>query len=149
MIRPSVRGTLPEAIDVITNRTARRLHDAGLPWTPSEGDRFVLPGRGMDADVFTIAAMVVEVRDAPAGRLIAFNGTTEWALDAVEQAEAIWLPREEQLREALGSAMLSLVRAEDGWRCTVRVDRRLVEVAAAEADEAYAEALLQVLQADG
>ncbi|GGI04224.1 pilus assembly protein CpaE [Egicoccus halophilus] len=125
--------------------TARHLRDAGLSWTPADGDRFVLPDRGMDDDVFTISEMVVEVRSSPAGRLIAFNGTTEWALDAVEQAEAIWVPRESQLREALGEAMLSLVRAEDGWRCTVRVGRQLLEVAAPTAEEAYADALLRVL----
>lgn len=132
---------------MISLDTARRLHAAGLPWTPRDGDRFVLPDRGMDDDVFTISEMVVEVRDAPAGRLIAFNGTTEWSLDAVEQAEAIWLPNETQLREALGPALLSLVRAEDGWRCTVQVGRQLLEVAAGDAEEAYADALLRVLPA--
>ncbi|MFA9430340.1 pilus assembly protein CpaE [Egicoccus sp. AB-alg2] len=130
---------------MISIATARRLRDAGLAWLPQDGDRFVLPDRGMDDEVFTISEMVVEVRAAPAGHLIAFNGTTEWALDAIEQAEAIWLPRESQLREALGESLLSLVRADDGWRCTVRVGRQLVEVAAPGASEAYADALLQVL----
>jgi len=130
---------------MLTLTTARRLRDAGLVWTPQDGDRFVLPDRDMDESVFTISEMVVEVRASPAGHLIAFNGTTEWALDAVEQADAIWLPRESQLREALGDAMLSLVRAEDGWRCTVRVGRQLVETAATTADEAYADGLLRVL----
>lgn len=130
---------------MISLATARRLHDAGLAWLPRDGDRFVLPDRGMDDDVFTISEMVVEVRDAPVGRLIAFNGTTEWALDSVEQAEAIWLPDETRLRESLGDALLSLVRAEDGWRCTVQVGRQLLEVAAGDAEEAYADALLRVL----
>lgn len=132
---------------MISIDTAKRLHAAGLRWTPHNGDRFVLPDRDMDDAVFTISQMVVEVRDAPAGRLIAFNGTTEWALDAVEQAEAIWLPNETQLRRALGDALLALVRADDGWRCTVQVGRQLVEIAAADAEEAYADALLRVLQA--
>lgn len=130
---------------MISLSTARRLHDAGLSWVPADGDRFVLPDRGMDDDVFTISEMVVEVRDAPVGRLIAFNGTTEWALDAVEQAEAVWLPDETQLRERLGEALLSLVRADDGWRCTIRVGGQLLEIAATEAEEAYADALLRVL----
>jgi hypothetical protein len=130
---------------VLSLSTARRLRDAGLPWTPQDGDRFVLPDRDMDDEVFTISEMVVEVRAAPAGHLIAFNGTTEWALDAIEQAEAIWLPNETQLREALGTALLSLVRAEDGWRCTVQLDRQLLEVAAGTAEEAYADALLRRL----
>ncbi len=125
---------------------ASQLHDAGLQWEPSEGDRFVLPDRGMDEEVFTISRMVVEVRTAPIGQVIAFNGTTEWALDAVEQAEAVWLPREQQLREALGDALLSLVRTDDGWRCTTRVDGQLAEAEAGTVDEAYAQALLGVLE---
>ena len=125
---------------------ARQLHDAGLRWEPADGDRFVLPDRGMDEEVFTISRMVVEVRTAPIGQVIAFNGTTEWALDAVEQAEAVWLPREQQLREALGDALLSLVSTDDGWRCTTRVDGQLAEAEAGTADEAYAQALLGVLE---
>jgi hypothetical protein len=132
---------------MIPTERARALRDAGLEWRPTVGDRFVLPGRGMDDEVFTIAEMVVEVRDAPVGRLIAFNGTTEWALDAVEQADALWLPRESQLREALGDRFRSLIRAHDGWRCTVQVGPSFVEVAATSAVGAYADALQQVLQA--
>jgi hypothetical protein len=131
---------------VISIELARALQAAGLPWRPKDGDRFVLPGRDLDERVFTISEMVVEVRSAPAGRVIAFNGTTEWALDAVEQAEAVWLPRESQLREALGDAMLSLVRVEDAWRVTMRIGDDLVERTAAVADEAYGQALLAVLR---
>ena len=125
---------------------ARQLRDAGLAWEPADGDRFVLPDRGMDEDVFTISRMVVEVRTAPIGRMIAFNGTTEWALDAVEQAEAIWLPREEQLRRSLGDALLSLVQTDDGWRCTTRIGETLAESEADTAGEAYAHALLGLLE---
>lgn len=132
---------------MITIELARELQAAGLPWEPSEGDRFVLPGRDLDGRVFTISEMVVEVRRAPVGQLIAFNGTTEWALDAVEQAEAIWLPRESQLRTALGDALLSLVRDDDGWRCTWRHEGTLVEHRGADADEAYGRALLGLLRA--
>lgn len=130
---------------MITLELARELRDAGLSWEPSEGDRFVLPDRNMDEAVFTISEMVVEVHNAPVGQVIAFNGTTEWALDAVERAEAVWLPRESQLREALGAALLSLVRGDDEWRCTVTIEGELVEEVAPEADEAYARALLHVL----
>jgi hypothetical protein len=132
---------------VIPLHLARQLRDAGLRWEPAEGDRFVLPERGMDDEVFTISRMVVEVKTAPVGRVIAFNGTTEWALDAVEQAEVIWLPREQQLREALGDALLSLVRVDDGWRCTTRIGGHLAEAEAGTVDEAYGQALLGVLEA--
>ncbi len=126
---------------------AQQLRETGLRWTPSEGDRFVLPDRDLDGRVFTISEMVVEVRRSPVGDLIAFNGTTEWALDAIEQAETVWLPREAQLRELLGGSLLSLARLDDGWRCTVRIGGELVEVEEAEADEAYGRALLAVLRA--
>ncbi len=126
---------------------ARELRDAGLVWHPADGDRFFLPDREMDDSVFTISEMVVEVKTAPVGSIIAFNGTTEWALDAIEQAEAIWIPREHQLREALGDAMLSLVRLDDGWRCTTRIGGHLVESTGESAELAYATALLRLLDA--
>jgi hypothetical protein len=125
---------------------AQRLRDAGLGWEPAEGDRFVLPDRDLDGRVFTISEMVVEVRRSPVGTLIAFNGTTEWALDAIEQADAVWLPREDQLRTALGDALLSLARTEQGWRCTFHARDELLDVDAATAVEAYGHALLRVLQ---
>ncbi len=132
---------------MIASELARALHDAGLPWEPEEGDRFVLPDRDMDGQVFTISEMVVEVRRSAVGRMIAFNGTTEWALDSIEQAEAVWIPRESQLRVALGDRLLSLARTDAGWRCTVRLGEALHETDADEADEAYARALLHVLRA--
>ncbi len=132
---------------MISLELAQALHAHGLTWTPQEGDRFILPDRDMDGRVFTISDMVVEVRRSPIGSLIAFNGTTEWSLDAIELAETVWLPREAQLRERLGHALLSLARIEDAWRCTVRIGDDLVEVEEPEADEAYGRALLAVLAA--
>lgn len=133
---------------MISYDLAEQLRASGLQWTPAEGDRFVLPDRDLDGRVFTISEMVVEVRRSPVGDLIAFNGTTEWALDAIERAETVWLPREGQLRERLGASLLSLARLDDGWRCTVRIGDELVDLEAPEADEAYARALLAVLRAD-
>lgn len=130
---------------MISFELAQQLRASGLQWTPAEGDRFVLPDRDLDGRVFTISEMVVEVRRSPVGDLIAFNGTTEWALDAIERADAVWLPREAQLRELLGEALLSLARLEDGWRCTIRLGQQLVEVEEAQADEAYARALVRLL----
>ena len=80
---------------------ALALRDAGLRWSPQRGDRFVLPHREMDEDVFVLSDMTVEVHEFPNGRVIGFNGVTEWALDSVEQHEALWLPAEHQLRELL------------------------------------------------
>ena len=131
---------------MISVELARELQTAGLAWHPSDGDRFIRPDRDLGDRVFTISEMVVEVRNSPVGKLIAFNGTTEWALDAIEQAETVWLPRESQLRELLGTALLSLVREDTGWRCTSRIDGSLVEHRADSAEEAYARSLLAVLR---
>ena len=65
---------------------------AGLTWEPAAGDRFVVPGRGIDDEAFVLSDMTVEVHDLPTGRIIGFNGTTEWALDSLELDEVVWLP---------------------------------------------------------
>ncbi len=133
---------------------ARRLEQAGLTWSPQPGDRFVIPDRDLDDEVFVLSDMVIERLDLPdVGAVLAFNGTTEWALDSLEAAEALWLPREDQLRELLGDHVVGLERlpvAPDepaGWLVRARVggrEERHVDVAA---DAAYARALLAVLTA--
>ncbi|QWC84832.1 pilus assembly protein CpaE [Nocardioidaceae bacterium] len=99
---------------------AVRLKRAGLRWTPANGDRFHVPDRDLDDEVFVISDLVVEVRDLPTGRLLAFNGTTEWALDSIEADEVVWLPREDQLRRLLSGAFVSLEAVPHGFVVTVR-----------------------------
>ncbi|HEX8628510.1 MAG TPA: pilus assembly protein CpaE [Catenuloplanes sp.] len=128
---------------------ARRLRDAGLVWKPAPGDRFAIPDRDLDDDVFVLSDMTIAVYDLPDGSVIGFNGTTEWALDDVDQDEAVWLPREDQLRELLGNTFRSLSRA--GARYQVEVDL-LGDRSVVECDQpaqAYAEALLGLLRAAG
>ncbi|HEV7712345.1 MAG TPA: pilus assembly protein CpaE, partial [Asanoa sp.] len=69
---------------------AIRLRDAGLRWKPAPGDRFAIPDRDLDDEVFVLSNMVIAVYELPDGPVIGFNGTTEWAMDDVEQSEAIW-----------------------------------------------------------
>ena len=132
---------------MISLGTAQALRRAGLSWDPTSGDRFVVPDRGMDEDVFTVSEMVVEVRDGPAGGFVAFNGTTEWALDAVMQREVVWLPREAQLRGLLGDAFVRLERTGDRYRCVTTVTGLDGAPVADDPCEAYALALLEQLQA--
>ena len=110
---------------MLSRELATSLRRAGVHWSPAKGDRFMIPDRDLDDEVFVVSDMVVEAVDLPrVGRILAFNGTTEWALDSVEAAEAIWLPREEQLRSLLGDAFVSLERLETepaGYAVTVRV----------------------------
>lgn len=68
-----------------------------------------------------VSHMVVEVIDLPTGPVLGFNGTTEWALDSIAQAEVVWLPRENQLRELLGQAFVALEARPGG--SVVVVDR--------------------------
>ena len=123
-------------VEVISFDLAHRLHDAGLSWSPGNGDRFWLPDRDLDQTVFTVSDMVVEVRDQPAGRVFAFNGTTEWALDDVDEGEAVWLPRLDQLLDRLGSHFLSLTARSGGYVVRVQVgphEEEHVDVGAADA----------------
>jgi hypothetical protein len=121
--------------------TARRLRDAGLPWTPSSGDRFVVADREMDDDVFVVSEMVVEHHQAPTGGLLRFNGTTEWALDQLEVDQALWLPREDQLRHALGDRLVALARLDGTWVVTTTDGATHEDV---DAEEAYATAWLSL-----
>lgn len=125
---------------------ALALRDAGLRWTPAPGDRFVLPGRGMDEDVFVISDMTVEVHRFPTGTVIGFNGVTEWALDSVQQEEALWLPGEHQLRKCLGDRFARLeADPAAGFTVTVVLDDGVISRQAPVADDAYGLALLDVL----
>jgi hypothetical protein len=132
---------------VISVELARKLREAGLRWRPAAGDRFVVPNRAMDADVFVISDMTVDVHNLPHGQVIGFNGTVEWSLDSVEAEHALWLPRESQLRELLAGTFGGLDRTADGWR--VRTERNGVAhtIVDADAEEAYGLALLHLLEA--
>ncbi len=132
---------------MISEGHAAALRDAGLHWHPQPGDRFVLPGRDLDGQVFTLSEMTIEPHHYATGTILGFNGTTEWALDAVAQDEALWLPSEEQMRGLLGATFVSLTtlgprryavttRSAAGLETSYRAD-----VAA----DAYAMALLDLI----
>ena len=132
---------------MMTIELAQRLRDAGLRWTPASGDRFVLPVPGMEEDFFVISNLTVDVHHFASGDVIGFNGTTEWALDSIEQDKAIWLPREEQLRAALGDRFISLEQLDGGYAVSVRAaGGSVARHADIEAERAYARAVLAELQ---
>lgn len=136
---------------------ARELRAAGLVWVPARGDHFVVPDRNMDDDVFVLSDMTIEVHDFATGPVIGFNGTTEWALDSLDQHAALWLPTEGQLRTLLGATLRRLQRTEAAYVVTVVVDAAGTEgtAEAPTAPDAYARALLGLvperllLMADG
>jgi hypothetical protein len=132
---------------MISRALAERLRLAGLVWEPAPGDRFVIPDRDMDDQVFVVSEMTIEAHDRPTGRVIRFNGTTEWALDTIEAHNVLWLPREDQLRERLGEAFVRLEAVPEGF--AVISDHSLAEHrhVARDAEEAYAASLLAALEA--
>jgi hypothetical protein len=131
---------------VLSIELARALRDAGLQWKPARGDSFVVPDREMDSDVFVLADMTIDVHHFPAGPVIGFNGTTEWALDSLEQSEALWVPAEHQLRELLGDAFAGLAPTGDGYRVTIRIDGATGGYDGRDPADAYARALLHLLR---
>ena len=131
---------------VISIELASALRMAGVRWQPRSGDRFAILALEPMGDVFTISEMTVEAHEFPSGTVLGFNGTTEWALDSVSKDEALWLPREDQLRAMLGGTFGSLVATEDSYEVTTHSPSgSSATFAAASADDAYARALLALV----
>jgi hypothetical protein len=130
---------------VISVELARQLRSVGVRWTPVAGDRFVVVDRGMDDDVFVVSDMTVEVHQLPQGPVIGFNGTTEWALDSVEDRDAVWLPRETQLRELLAGTFRHLCQTERGWQVTIAVNDTPFTVEDSDVEQVYGRALLHLV----
>ena len=127
--------------------TAARLKELGLAWDPQPGDRFVVPVKGMEDEVFILSNVIADVHDFEGGAVIGFNGTTEWALDSIEQSDVVWVPREEQLRAVLGAAFVSLEQVSGGFAVHATaggVEGRYVD---ADAERAYGQAVLARLEA--
>ncbi|HEY2878066.1 pilus assembly protein CpaE [Nocardioides sp.] len=135
---------------MISRQLASDLRDAGLMWTPVKGDWFVIPDHGLDQLEFVVSDMVIETRRMAMGRqMLAFNGTTEWAMDTLAASDALWLPRENQLREVLGEAFIGLEHIPGetpGYAVSTLIgntEERFVDV---DVEEAYARAALALLR---
>jgi hypothetical protein len=138
---------------MISLSTAQKLKAAGLVWTPALHDFFAVPDRGMDNRVFVISDIGADMALLKGQSIVTFTGTSDWALDYVMTAEVVWLPTEGQLRQALErhltagtQPVLKLIHAPDGYWCEIRFAGQTLSFRAAEAGEAYAEALLYVLE---
>lgn len=127
---------------MISLELAQALRAAGLTWTPAPGDRFIVPDRDMDAEVFVISDMAIDVHQYTSGMVIGFNGTTEWALDSIEQQSVVWLPRETQLRDQLAQRFVSLTRSAAGYRVVTDEAQQYDDP---DVERAYARAVLASL----
>ena len=128
---------------VITVELARALLTSGVLWEPRAGDRFVVDAELLTGEVFWISDLTVEVQSYRDQSLLGFNGTTEWALDSVTLDQALWLPREDQLRELLGDRLEAVRRLPVGWEVTYAASPGYVRtVTDADLECAYARAVL-------
>lgn len=135
---------------MIARELAVALREAGLVWHPAEGDRFQLdlPDEvelEAEADIFTVSEMTIEARQTPSGTDLAFNGTTEWALDAVTLADAVWLPREDQLRDLLRGTFRRLTRLDDAFLVEIEIAGETLAFEHPDPAEAYGLALLELI----
>ena len=135
---------------MISTALARELRSAGLVWTPASGDSFQIALADFEGDVFTVSDMTIEAHRFPTGTVLGFNGTTEWALDSVALEDALWLPREDQLRELLRGTFRSLQRAAGQGPVVYTVRAAIPDADAAfssdDPSEAYGLAVLALIR---
>jgi len=136
---------------MISTALARELRDAGLVWTPASGDSFQIGLEDFEGDVFTVSDMTIEAHSYSTGTVLGFNGTTEWALDSVALDDALWLPREDQLRDLLRGTFRSLhrgaVESRITYSVTVQVNESDAAFLADDPAEAYGLAVLALIRA--
>ena len=132
---------------------ARSLKEAGLVWKAGVNDFFAVPDRDMDDRVFVISELLANLNIFRGWPVVTFHGTAEWALDYILTAEVIWLPREDQLRQAILDSLqmetvksLQLTFDGQNHRCTLTVDEETIFVDAPSAAAAYGQVLLQLLE---
>jgi len=129
---------------VISVDLARSLAQSGVLWAPAPGDRFTIDQPNVVGEVFWISHLTIDVHTFHGQPLLGFNGTTEWALDSVTLDSALWLPREDQLRELVGDRFVRLSPSDDEWVVEVDSDRGRGEFRDPDAECAYARALLSL-----
>ena len=86
---------------MIAIQLAADLRRAGLAWQPAERDCFSIPGGELDGHIFVLnqlPTLIEMLRGQPA---ITFHGSSEWAIDYLLTADALWIPSETQLRSAI------------------------------------------------
>jgi hypothetical protein len=130
---------------MISTELAAKLRDAGLVWHPADGDQFRIAAPELAGDVFTVSTMTIEAHEFPTGTILGFNGTTEWALDSVAIEDALWLPREDQLRALLRSSFRALRQVDGAYEVEIEALGRQQVFADPKPADAYGRALLALI----
>lgn len=137
---------------MLTLTLAQELKQSGLAWQPRYHDFFVIPDTALADRAFVLTDMMASIEILKGWPAITFNGAVEWALDYVLMQDAIWLPTEAQLRDEIvdriaPAAGLALVRDGAGYRVELTMADEPLVFHAATAADAYAHALLALLNA--
>jgi hypothetical protein len=132
---------------------ALRLRESGLVWEPKLHDLFTIPKTDFEKRLFVVSDIMVDVQQLFGHQMITFNGAVEWSLDYVAIAEAVWVPSEAQLRDSLwqylqnqGQERIVLRSLPDSYTCKIIFRNAPLSFQADSASDAYAKALLQVLE---
>lgn len=138
---------------MLTTGTAQELREAGVRWVPQTLDFFVVPVPGLENQVFVISDMAILAEALHGHQAITFHGSVEWSLDHVWVGEALWLPREEQLRALLAAELsrrgdwrLALEFDAGGCQCTMELGQTGERFTGQDASECLAAALLHCLR---
>ncbi|GAB4579614.1 MAG: hypothetical protein Fur0022_23520 [Anaerolineales bacterium] len=136
---------------------AQQLKAQKISWRPQLFDFFFIPDRDMDDRLFVISDISTYLGVQDGSPIIQFHGAEEWALDQIATREIVWMPTEEQLRQTLEQRLLetmspdadlpllTLARAGNGYRCTIKFRTETLHFDAPIASDAYAMALLHLL----
>jgi hypothetical protein len=131
----------------------QQLKAAGLTWYPSNNDFFSIPYPELSERVFVITDMTVLIELRDGRQMVTFHGTAEWAMDHVLLTEAVWLPREDQVRTQLEQRLMGeaqplfhLTSTLDGYQCEIHHNGETKQFEAFGASDAYGQALLYVME---
>lgn len=139
---------------MLTVGTAQELRAAGLQWTPAALDFFILPLPELENQMFAVSEMTILAEKLHGEPALTFHGTSEWALDHVWTGDALWIPREDQLRQLIEERLagyanwgLSLEAGPGGYRCRLQRDQVVAAFNGHDVSECLAAALLSLLHA--
>lgn len=141
---------------LISLTLAKSLKESGLEWQPALHDFFTVPGSDLESRIFVVSDMMIDVQQLFGHQIITFNGAVEWSLDYIMIAEAVWIPRESQLREILFShsqdetnPLIALDASPDLHVCQIRYRGKTKRFEAKSSSNAYGKALQYVLNQHG
>jgi len=135
---------------MISLELARKLKAAGLVWQATTNDFFAIPDRDMDDRLFVLSDIQAQLDIFRGWPVVTFHGTAEWALDYILTSEVVWMPREEQLREAIlshfANSELCLTFKENHYACSISWEGESKQFIASSAADAYGKVLLQIFE---